>query len=72
MAKIINNLKVTRKTKMSEILEAKPEAAGVLFDAGMGCCGCPMAQQESLEDGCKAHGMSEKEVDELMGKLNKK
>ena len=64
--------KITKHTKMSEILQTKPEAAGVLFDAGMGCCGCPMAQQESLEDGCKAHGMSEKEVDELVKILNKK
>jgi len=77
MRKITNNLipsrarEVTRNTKMSEILEAKPESARVLFEAGMGCCGCPMAQQESLEDGCKGHGMSDKDVDEIVEKLNK-
>jgi len=53
-------------------MEAKPDSAQVLFEAGMGCCGCPMAQEETLEDGCKAHGMSDKDVDEIVKKLNGK
>ena len=65
-------MKITKKTKLSELLEKKPEAAEVLFEAGMGCCGCPMAQQETLGDGCLAHGMDEEEVEELVSKLNKK
>ena len=65
-------MKITKKSKMSEILKEKPEAAQVLFEAGMSCCGCPMAMQETLEDGCKAHGMSEKEIDEIVKKLNSK
>tara|TARA_Y100000034_G_C6887015_1_gene407386 strand:- start:1072 stop:1278 length:207 start_codon:yes stop_codon:yes gene_type:complete len=68
----MTNEKITKTTKMSEILQAKPDAAGILFEAGMGCCGCPMAQQESLEDGCKGHGMSNKDIDELVKMLNKK
>jgi len=63
---------ITKNTKMSEILEAKPEAVEILFEAGMGCCGCPMAQQESLEEGCKAHGMSDKDIEEIVEKLNSK
>ncbi len=65
-------MKITKKSRMSEILKKNPEAAEILFSAGMGCCGCPMAQQEILEDGCKAHGMSDKEIDELVKKLNRK
>jgi hypothetical protein len=30
-----------------------------------------MSQMESLEDGCKAHGMSDKEINEIVEKLNK-
>jgi hybrid cluster-associated redox disulfide protein len=63
--------KITKKTKLSEILSAKSDAVEILFEAGMGCIGCPMAQSESLEDGCKAHGMSDKAIDELVKKLNK-
>jgi len=64
-------MKITKKTKMSKIINENPNAVEVLFEAGMSCCGCPMATDESLEDGCKAHGMGEKDIDELIKRLNK-
>ena len=64
-------MKITTKTKLSEILQEKPEAAELLFEAGMGCVGCPAAMMETLEDGCKAHGMKKEQIDELVRKLNK-
>lgn len=63
--------KITRKTKLSELLEKNEDAAEVLFEAGLGCIGCPMAMQETVEQGCLAHGMNKKEIDELIKKLNK-
>ncbi len=62
--------KITKKTKLGEILKINPDAAETLFEAGLSCIGCPMAMQETLEEGCLAHGMSKKEVDELVGRLN--
>ncbi len=62
-------MKITNKTKLNSLLSANPESAEILFKAGMGCECCPMAQQESLEDGCKAHGMNKKQIDELIKKL---
>jgi len=64
-------MKITQKTKLSELLEKNPDAAEVLFEAGMGCVGCPMAMQETLEEGCKAHGMSKKKIGEIVEKLNR-
>ena len=46
-------MKITRKTDMNELLIVKPELAGLLFQAGMGCAGCPMSRGETLEQGCK-------------------
>ena len=63
-------MKITKQMKFSEILESKSEAVEILFSMGMHCVGCPMSSQESLEEGCKAHGMSDKEIDELVEKLN--
>ncbi len=63
--------KITKKTKLSELLSANPDAAEILFDAGMSCCGCPCSQQESIEQGCLAHGLGKKQIDELIEKLNK-
>jgi len=62
---------ITKNTKLCEILEINPQAGEILMDAGMGCIGCPMAQQETLEDGCLAHGMDEKDIEKLIGDLNK-
>jgi len=63
-------MKITKKSKFSEILESKPEAVEILYGMGMHCVGCPMSAQESLEEGCKAHGMSEKDIEEVVEKLN--
>ncbi len=64
--------KITKKMKFSEILELKPEAGEILFEAGMMCFGCPMASQETLEEGCKAHGLSDKDINKIVEKVNKK
>ncbi len=64
-------MKITKKTKLSEVLQKNPEAATTLFEAGLSCVGCPMAMQETIEQGCLAHGMSKKEIDELVKRLNK-
>ena len=61
--------KITKKTKLSEITENE-KAAEALFEAGLHCMGCPMAMQETIEEGCKAHGMTSKEIDKLIEKLN--
>lgn len=63
-------MKITRKTKLSKLVQKKPESVEILFEAGLSCIGCPMAMQETLEDGCKAHGFSEKKIDELIERLN--
>jgi hybrid cluster-associated redox disulfide protein len=65
-------MKITKKTKLNEIVEKNPKAGEILFDAGMMCVGCAMAQEETLEQGCLAHGMSKKDMDKLVEKLNRK
>lgn len=55
---------------MLKLLEEKPEAVEVLFNAGLMCIGCGMAQHETLEQGLKFHGFSEKEINKLVERLN--
>ncbi len=64
-------MKITHKTKLSTLLDKNPKAAELLFEAGMACVGCPMAMNETLEQGCLAHGMTKKEIDKLVKELNK-
>jgi len=67
----MKKIKITRETNMQALLLHKPELAGMLLSSGMGCMGCPMAQMETIEEGCRAHGMNDKEIDELIERLNK-
>jgi len=70
MKKIKKSKKITKKTKLSELVRNE-KAAELLFKEGLMCIGCPAAVQETLEQGCKVHGLNDKEIEELIKKLNK-
>lgn len=63
-------MRITKKTKLAE-LATNRNAAEILLDSGLHCIGCFASQFETLEQGCKGHGMSDEEIDELIKKLNK-
>ncbi len=62
-------MKITKETKIGELISEKPKAAELLMESGMGCVGCPCAQMETLEEGCKGHGMNDEDVDVLVKAL---
>lgn len=55
---------------IGDIVREHPECAQVLMEHGFHCLGCAMASMETLEQGAKAHGMDDKQVTELVKKLN--
>lgn len=61
--------KITKETMFSEVLSKHPETADVFLRQGMSCLGCPMAMQETIEQGAMAHGI---DADRLVAELNKK
>ncbi len=61
---------ISKNMTFAEILEKHPESVNILFESGLHCIGCGMAMYETLEQGCKAHGMDKKQIDELIKKLN--
>ena len=65
-------MKITSKTKINTLLNKNPESAEILFEAGLTCVGCPMAANETIEQGCLAHGMTKKQINELIKRLNEK
>ena len=58
---------ITKDMVISDILEAKEGAAGILMENGMGCLGCPSSQMESLEQAAEIHGLA---IDKLIKELN--
>ncbi|MBI2046855.1 DUF1858 domain-containing protein [Candidatus Pacearchaeota archaeon] len=63
---------ITKDMTFSSLIQKKPDAAGILFEKGMACVGCAAAANETIEQGCKAHGMNDREIKKLIEELNKK
>lgn len=60
---------ITKDMLISEIVQKYPDAARTMMMAGMGCIGCAIAQAESLEDGCAAHGIDPDDMVEVLNDI---
>ncbi len=58
---------ITKDMSIIEVLQTKPETAGVFGMYGMGCIHCLMAHQETVEEAAAVHGV---DVDEMLSQLN--
>ncbi len=58
---------IEKTMKIGDLLQAYPDKADILLEAGMHCLGCPASQMETLEEACGVHGI---DVDELVETLN--
>ena len=63
--------KITKNTNIMEATEINPNAFEILMEAGLGCVGCSLATEETLEQGLMSHGMGKKEIEEVINELNK-
>ncbi|MBO6115559.1 MAG: DUF1858 domain-containing protein [Ruminococcus sp.] len=61
--------KVTKDTKIGELLMINADVAPILLSIGMHCLGCPASQNETIEEAAAVHGVN---VDELVAALNEK
>ncbi|GFO63566.1 MULTISPECIES: DUF1858 domain-containing protein [Geomonas] len=59
---------VTKDMTFAAVMRMHPDVVKVLAKYNLGCIGCMGAQNESLEQGCAAHGIS---VDDIVADLNK-
>ena len=63
---------ISKKDTLGSIIQDYPEVAPVLSKAGLHCIGCHVSAYESFEDGCRVHGLTDKEIDGLVKDANKK
>ncbi|KYK24495.1 hypothetical protein AYK26_06650 [Euryarchaeota archaeon SM23-78] len=61
---------ITKDMLIGEVVSNYPEAVEVLFKHGIHCIGCPMTAYESLEVGCKVHGMKDEDIDKMVKEMN--
>ena len=61
---------ITEDMTIGNIVREYPSAATVMMEYGLHCIGCHVAEWETLEQGCKAHGISKEEMDKMLDDLN--
>lgn len=61
---------IKRDMCVSDILTLLPGAAPLLAQYGLSCFSCAANVHETLEMGCRGHGMPEAEIDDLVNDLN--
>lgn len=58
---------ITKDMTFTQVMRMHPDVVKVLARFNLGCVGCMGAQNESLEQGCSAHGL---DVDAVVKELN--
>lgn len=65
-----NAVKIRKEMNLAEVVFRFPETAEVLMDFGLHCVGCAANSFDTIEMGAKLHGMNDKEIDELIQRVN--
>ena len=63
--------KIKKDMIIGKVVKNYPETAKIMFNYGLHCIGCHVAASETLEQGCKAHGIEDKDIDEMVKEMNK-
>ena len=61
---------IKKDMMFGELLQKFPKAAPILGEFGLHCVGCHIGISETIEQGAKAHGLGEDQIEKLMTTLN--
>lgn len=61
---------ITKDMMIGDVVQKHPETALVMMKHGMHCVGCHVAAHESIEQGCKGHGMDDQEIEKTVKEMN--
>ncbi|MDD4251175.1 MAG: DUF1858 domain-containing protein [Candidatus ainarchaeum sp.] len=61
---------ITRKDNLKTASDNFPEIGPILAGYGLHCIGCHVSAVESIEEGCMAHGLSDKDIVKLVKDAN--
>lgn len=62
--------KINKDMLIGNAVKTNPNAAKVMFEYGLHCVGCCGAAMETIEAGAKMHGLTDKQIDEMIEKIN--
>jgi iron-sulfur cluster assembly protein len=61
---------VRKDMKVGEVVAKFPNSTDIMLQHGLHCVGCHISPYETIEQGSRAHGMSEGEIDEMVVEIN--
>jgi len=63
--------KITKETRIKQLLKEMPEAAEILMAYGLQCVNCYFSEHDTLENGADIHGLNKGDVEMIVRDLNK-
>jgi len=61
---------ITKDTPLGDIIHKYPAAGMIMMKYGLHCIGCHVATYETIEQGCKGHGMSDEQIKQMVAEMN--
>ena len=61
---------ISKDMMLGDIVSNYPESVPVITGYGLHCIGCHISPFETLEQGCKGHGVPDEMIDELLNDAN--
>ncbi|MBI3626501.1 iron-sulfur cluster assembly accessory protein [Candidatus Uhrbacteria bacterium] len=62
---------IGKDTKVGDMVAKYPRTINIMMSYGLNCIGCSANPYETIENGALGHGMTQEQVDQLLGELNK-
>jgi len=62
---------VKKEDKIGKLIKKFPQTIEIFTEFELFCVGCPASTYETIEEGAKAHGKTEEEINKLIEKLNR-
>ncbi len=61
---------IRKEMTLGEVVQKYPSAAFVMMQYGLHCIGCHVSAWETVEQGALGHGLSPKQLDEMLAEMN--
>jgi hybrid cluster-associated redox disulfide protein len=61
---------IKKEMSIGEAVRAFPHSAKIMMQHGLHCIGCHVASYETIEEGCRGHGMSDEQIDAMIKEIN--
>jgi hybrid cluster-associated redox disulfide protein len=62
--------KIHKDMTFGELLKMSPASGQILAGYGLHCIGCHIGVSETIEQGCRAHGLDEAVITKIIAELN--